>query len=214
MTGPKVVIIGAGVVGAALVDELAARGWDDVTIVDQGDLPAPGGSTSHAPGLVFQASWCASGVSGSCRPTLAAMTGPQMPAQQTTMSAGISPWSVTTPVTLASTTVMSRTSCRGSSRAPREAARRVWASTALTALASPSLGVCSPASTTSGSTGGYIAAVSAASRRWDSTPQEVSQPCRRCSSATRSAVVATSRPPTCRKHGPASDCSAHSFSMV
>lgn len=56
MTGPKVVIIGAGVVGAALVDELTARGWDDVTVVDQGDLPAPGGSTSHAPGLVFQAS--------------------------------------------------------------------------------------------------------------------------------------------------------------
>ena len=56
MTGPRVVIIGAGVVGAALVDELTARGWDDVTLVDQGDLPAPGGSTSHAPGLVFQAS--------------------------------------------------------------------------------------------------------------------------------------------------------------
>lgn len=56
MTGPRVVIIGAGVVGAALVDELTARGWDDVTLVEQGDLPAPGGSTSHAPGLVFQAS--------------------------------------------------------------------------------------------------------------------------------------------------------------
>ena len=54
MTGPKVVIIGAGVVGAALVDELSARGWDDITLVDQGELPAPGGSTSHAPGLVFQ----------------------------------------------------------------------------------------------------------------------------------------------------------------
>ena len=54
MTGPRVVIIGAGVVGAALADELTARGWDDVTVVDQGDLPAPGGSTSHAPGLVFQ----------------------------------------------------------------------------------------------------------------------------------------------------------------
>lgn len=56
MTGPRVVIIGAGVVGAALVDELTARGWDDIAIVDQGDLPAPGGSSSHAPGLVFQAS--------------------------------------------------------------------------------------------------------------------------------------------------------------
>jgi len=56
MTGPRVVIVGAGVVGAALADEITARGWDDVTVVDQGDLPAPGGSTSHAPGLVFQAS--------------------------------------------------------------------------------------------------------------------------------------------------------------
>jgi glycine cleavage system aminomethyltransferase T/glycine/D-amino acid oxidase-like deaminating enzyme len=56
MTGPSVVIIGAGVVGAALADELSARGWDDITVVDQGPLPATGGSSSHAPGLVFQTS--------------------------------------------------------------------------------------------------------------------------------------------------------------
>ena len=54
MVGPRVVIIGAGVVGAALADELSARGWDDLTVVDQGSLPAAGGSSSHAPGLVFQ----------------------------------------------------------------------------------------------------------------------------------------------------------------
>jgi glycine cleavage system aminomethyltransferase T/glycine/D-amino acid oxidase-like deaminating enzyme len=54
MTVPRVVIIGAGVVGAALADELTLRGWDRVTVVDQGELPAPGGSTSHAPGLAFQ----------------------------------------------------------------------------------------------------------------------------------------------------------------
>lgn len=54
MTGPHVVIIGAGVVGAALADELSAKGWDQVTVVDQGPLPAAGGSSSHAPGLVFQ----------------------------------------------------------------------------------------------------------------------------------------------------------------
>ncbi|MES4903399.1 MULTISPECIES: FAD-dependent oxidoreductase [unclassified Streptomyces] len=54
MAGPRVVIIGAGVVGAALADELSARGWADITVVDQGPLPATGGSTSHAPGLVFQ----------------------------------------------------------------------------------------------------------------------------------------------------------------
>ncbi|MEO8750937.1 MAG: FAD-dependent oxidoreductase [Allobranchiibius sp.] len=56
MTGPTVVIIGAGVVGAALADELTLKGWTDVTVVDQGGLPATGGSSSHAPGLVFQAS--------------------------------------------------------------------------------------------------------------------------------------------------------------
>ena len=55
MPGPRVVIIGAGVVGAALADELALRGWDRITVVDQGSLPAAGGSSSHAPGLVFQA---------------------------------------------------------------------------------------------------------------------------------------------------------------
>ena len=39
MTGPRVVIIGAGVVGAALADELSSRGWDDITVLDQGPLP-------------------------------------------------------------------------------------------------------------------------------------------------------------------------------
>lgn len=55
MPGPTVVIVGAGVVGAAVADELTAKGWTDVTIVDQGEMPATGGSSSHAPGLVFQA---------------------------------------------------------------------------------------------------------------------------------------------------------------
>jgi len=51
---PRVVVIGAGVVGAAVADELTARGWTDVTVLDRGALPLPGGSSSHAPGLVFQ----------------------------------------------------------------------------------------------------------------------------------------------------------------
>jgi glycine cleavage system aminomethyltransferase T/glycine/D-amino acid oxidase-like deaminating enzyme len=51
---PRVVIIGAGIVGTSLVDELVMRGWTDVTVIDQGRLYAAGGSTSHAPGLVFQ----------------------------------------------------------------------------------------------------------------------------------------------------------------
>ena len=55
MPGPRVVVIGAGVVGAAVADELALRGWDRITVIEQGPLPAAGGSSSHAPGLVFQA---------------------------------------------------------------------------------------------------------------------------------------------------------------
>ena len=35
-TTPHVVIIGAGIVGANLADELTARGWGGVTVVDQG----------------------------------------------------------------------------------------------------------------------------------------------------------------------------------
>jgi glycine cleavage system aminomethyltransferase T/glycine/D-amino acid oxidase-like deaminating enzyme len=54
MTTPSVIIIGAGVVGAALADEITARGWTNVTVVDAGTLPAAGGSSSHAPGVVFQ----------------------------------------------------------------------------------------------------------------------------------------------------------------
>ena len=55
-TSPRVVIIGAGIVGANLADELTARGVTHVTVIDQGPLPMTGGSTSHAPGLVFQVS--------------------------------------------------------------------------------------------------------------------------------------------------------------
>lgn len=53
-TSQRVVIIGAGIVGTNLADELVARGWNNITVVEQGPLSMPGGSTSHAPGLVFQ----------------------------------------------------------------------------------------------------------------------------------------------------------------
>ncbi|WP_107656850.1 GcvT family protein [Nocardia suismassiliense] len=54
MANPKVVIIGAGIVGTSLADEMTARGWSDITVLDRGPLFRTGGSTSHAPGLVFQ----------------------------------------------------------------------------------------------------------------------------------------------------------------
>lgn len=50
----RVVIIGAGIVGCSAADELTRRGWTDIVVVDQGPLFPPGGSTSHAPGLVFE----------------------------------------------------------------------------------------------------------------------------------------------------------------
>lgn len=53
-TTPRVVVIGAGIVGTNLADELVQRGWTDITVLEQGPLPLPGGSTSHAPGLVYQ----------------------------------------------------------------------------------------------------------------------------------------------------------------
>ncbi len=51
---PKIVIIGAGIVGCSLADELTERGYCDVTVIEKGKLWNPGGSTSHAPGVVFQ----------------------------------------------------------------------------------------------------------------------------------------------------------------
>ncbi len=53
---PRVVIVGGGIVGASLADEVTARGWTDVTVLERGPLFASGGSTFHAPGLVSRTS--------------------------------------------------------------------------------------------------------------------------------------------------------------
>jgi glycine cleavage system aminomethyltransferase T/glycine/D-amino acid oxidase-like deaminating enzyme len=50
----NVVIIGAGIVGCSIADHLTGMGWRNVVVLEQGPLFAAGGSTSHAPGLVFQ----------------------------------------------------------------------------------------------------------------------------------------------------------------
>ncbi|HLY22216.1 MAG TPA: FAD-dependent oxidoreductase [bacterium] len=50
----RLVIIGAGIVGCSAACHLAAKGWRDIVVLDQGPLFETGGSTSHAPGLVFQ----------------------------------------------------------------------------------------------------------------------------------------------------------------
>ena len=56
MAQRRIVIIGAGVVGAALADELVLRGEPEVTVIDKGPLFATGGSSSHAPGLISRTS--------------------------------------------------------------------------------------------------------------------------------------------------------------
>jgi glycine cleavage system aminomethyltransferase T/glycine/D-amino acid oxidase-like deaminating enzyme len=50
----QTVVIGAGIVGASAAYHLAELGQPDVLVIDQGPLFETGGSTSHAPGLVFQ----------------------------------------------------------------------------------------------------------------------------------------------------------------
>src|SRR2546427_6786116 len=50
----QVVVVGAGIVGTSAAYHLAELGLTDVVVVDQGPLFETGGSTSHAPGLVFQ----------------------------------------------------------------------------------------------------------------------------------------------------------------
>ena len=54
----NVVIIGAGIVGCSSAYHLAQLGWKDMLILDQGDLFHTGGSTSHAPGTLFQLNPC------------------------------------------------------------------------------------------------------------------------------------------------------------
>ena len=46
-------IIGAGIVGNSLAYHLARLGKTDVTLIDKGPLPNPGGSTGHASNFIF-----------------------------------------------------------------------------------------------------------------------------------------------------------------
>ncbi|SMQ87066.1 dimethylglycine oxidase [Bacillus sp. OV166] len=54
MEQKKIVIIGAGVVGCSTAYYLSKMGQRNITVIEQGPLFETGGSTSHAPGLVFQ----------------------------------------------------------------------------------------------------------------------------------------------------------------
>ena len=52
----ETVIIGAGAVGCSVAYHLSELGAEDVVVVDQGPLPVTGGSSTHAPGIMFQTS--------------------------------------------------------------------------------------------------------------------------------------------------------------
>ena len=51
----EVVVVGAGIVGAGVAYHLTRTGIRNVVVVDQGPLEHTGGSSYHAPGLVFHA---------------------------------------------------------------------------------------------------------------------------------------------------------------
>ncbi|SIS13374.1 GcvT family protein [Natronorubrum thiooxidans] len=52
----ETVIIGAGAVGCSVAYHLTELGAEDVVVVDQGPIPVTGGSSTHAPGIMFQTS--------------------------------------------------------------------------------------------------------------------------------------------------------------
>jgi len=52
----RTVVIGAGAVGCSVAYHLSELGAEDVVVVDQGPLPVTGGSSTHAPGIMFQTS--------------------------------------------------------------------------------------------------------------------------------------------------------------
>jgi glycine cleavage system aminomethyltransferase T/glycine/D-amino acid oxidase-like deaminating enzyme len=51
-TKARLIIVGAGIVGASAAYHLAKQGWRDMLLLDKGDLANNDGSTSHAPGGV------------------------------------------------------------------------------------------------------------------------------------------------------------------
>ena len=56
MSSRKIVVIGAGIAGTGVADELTQLGERNVTVIDQGPLFKTGGATSHAPGLITRTS--------------------------------------------------------------------------------------------------------------------------------------------------------------
>lgn len=56
-TEARLVIVGAGIVGCSIAYHLVELGWRNIVVVDKGPLYETGGSSSHAPGLMFQTNY-------------------------------------------------------------------------------------------------------------------------------------------------------------
>ena len=56
-THARVVIVGAGIAGCSAAYHLTQLGWHDILVLDKGPLFETGGSTTHAPGLIFQTNY-------------------------------------------------------------------------------------------------------------------------------------------------------------
>ena len=56
-THARLVIVGAGIVGCSAAYHLTQMGWSDILVLDKGPLFETGGSTTHAPGLIFQTNY-------------------------------------------------------------------------------------------------------------------------------------------------------------
>src|ERR1700747_1387138 len=52
-TRQSVVVIGAGIVGNSVAYHLTRLGETEITLIDKGPLPTPGGSTGHASNFIF-----------------------------------------------------------------------------------------------------------------------------------------------------------------
>ena len=57
-SGQRVVIIGAGIVGNSVAYHLTQLGETEITLIDKGPLPNPGGSTGHASNFIFPVDHC------------------------------------------------------------------------------------------------------------------------------------------------------------
>ena len=83
----RAVIIGAGIAGCSVAYHLSKLDWREIVVIDQGPLFETGGSTSHAPGLVFQVN-ASKTMTGFARRTVELWTSMQLDGQPCAKTVG------------------------------------------------------------------------------------------------------------------------------